>query len=124
MEMILREISKQLDELTREFYERVLPPIDMYEEGNELVIMVDLPGFNKDNIHVRIRSDNVLLIEAKKEDEKMPGIKYSSQRPRRISRAVRLPVKTPKDATVEGKYENGVLSLRIPIEGAVKVKIE
>ncbi|EHP70012.1 molecular chaperone (small heat shock protein) [Metallosphaera yellowstonensis MK1] len=123
MEIILKEISRQVNELTKEFYERILPPVDIYEQGNTLLVLVDLPGFDKKDISVRLTSEGVLRIEARR-DVEQAGIKHVTQRPSRLSREFKLPVKVPKDAEVEGKYENGVLTLKIPIEGAAKVKIE
>jgi HSP20 family molecular chaperone IbpA len=123
MEIILKEISRQVNELTKEFYERILPPVDVYEQGNTLLVLVDLPGFDKKDISVRLTSEGVLRIEARR-DVEQAGIKHVTQRPSRLSREFKLPVKVPKDAEVEGKYENGVLTLKIPIEGAAKVKIE
>jgi len=87
MELLIREISRQLDDLSREFYERVLPPVDIYEEGGNLIVKVDLPGFKKERVQVRVRADNTLYIEATKdEEERPPGIRYTAQRPRRIRR--------------------------------------
>ncbi|MFP3205673.1 MAG: archaeal heat shock protein Hsp14 [Metallosphaera yellowstonensis] len=123
MEIILKEISRQVNELTKEFYEKILPPVDVYEQGNTLLVLVDLPGFDKKDISVRLTSEGVLRIEARR-DVEQAGIKHVTQRPSRLSREFKLPVKVPKDAEVEGKYENGVLTLKIPIEGAAKVKIE
>jgi HSP20 family protein len=123
MEIILKEISRQVNELTKEFYEKILPPVDIYEQGNTLLVLVDLPGFDKKDISVRLTSEGVLRIEARR-DVEQAGIKHVTQRPSRLSREFKLPVKVPKDAEVEGKYENGVLTLKIPIEGAAKVKIE
>ncbi|ABP95452.1 MULTISPECIES: archaeal heat shock protein Hsp14 [Metallosphaera] len=123
MEILLRELGKQLNDLTKEFYEKVLPPIDVYEQGNTLVVIVDMPGFDKSSISIRLSSDGVLRIEGKR-DVEQAGIKHVAQRPSRMMREIRLPVKVPKDAEVTGKYENGVLTLKIPIEGAAKVKIE
>lgn len=123
MEIILREIGRQINDLTKEFYEKILPPVDIYEQGNTLVVLVDLPGFDKKDISVRLTSEGILRIEARR-DVDQAGIKHVTQRPSRVSRELKLPVRVPKDAEVQGKYENGVLTLRIPIEGAAKVKIE
>ncbi|MEM0065221.1 MAG: archaeal heat shock protein Hsp14, partial [Metallosphaera sp.] len=114
---------KQLNELTKEFYERVLPPADIYEQGNTLLVILDMPGFEKSDISIRLSSDGLLRVEGKRNVEQ-GGIKHLAQRPSRIYREIKLPVKVPKDAEVAGKYENGVLTLKIPIEGAAKVKIE
>lgn len=123
MEILLSELNKQLANLNKEFYERVTPPVDIYEDGNTLVVIADLPGFDKDKINVRITSDGYLHIEATRKIE-MAGIKHLSQRPEKIRKDIKLPVKVPKDAEVKGKYENGVLTLYIPIEGVAKVRIE
>ncbi|WP_187152696.1 archaeal heat shock protein Hsp14 [Acidianus manzaensis] len=123
MEILLNELNKQLSNLNKEFYERVMPPVDIYEDGNTLIVVADLPGFDKNKISVRITSDGVLHIEATRQIE-MAGIKHLNQRPEKIRKDIKLPVRVPKDAEVQGKYENGVLTLNIPIEGVAKVKIE
>lgn len=123
MEILLSELNKQITNLTKEFYERVMPPVDIYEDGNTLIVVADLPGFEKDKISIRITSDGYLRIEASRKIE-IPGIKHMSQRPERVRKDIKLPVKVPEDAEVKGKYENGVLTLYIPIKGVAKVKIE
>ena len=45
-----RELAKELDGRSREFYEFVMPAIDIIEEGNDLVVTIDLPGFAKKDI--------------------------------------------------------------------------
>ncbi|WP_229569578.1 archaeal heat shock protein Hsp14 [Saccharolobus caldissimus] len=123
MDVIVREIGRRINELSREFYETVIPPIDMYEEGGELVVVADLAGFSKDKINVRITGENDLIITASREIEYI-GTKYYTQRPLRIYKRIRLPAKVKKDSQITAKYENGVLTIRIPIEGAISVKVE
>ncbi|WP_338604207.1 archaeal heat shock protein Hsp14 [Sulfolobus tengchongensis] len=123
MDVIIREIGRKVNELTREFYETIIPPVDMYEEGGELIVIADLAGFNKDKINVRITSQNDLIINAERELQYI-GTKYTVQRPLRIHKVIHLPVKVRKDSQITAKYENGVLTIRIPIEGAVSVKVE
>lgn len=123
MDVIVREIGRRINELSREFYETVIPPIDMYEEGGELVVIADLAGFSKDKINVRITGENDLIITASREIEYI-GTKYYTQRPLRIYKRIRLPAKVKKDSQITAKYENGVLTIRIPIEGAISVKVE
>jgi len=62
---VAKEIMKEIGNRSREFYEFVLPPVDIYEEGTELVIIVDLPGFQKKDIYVNISKD-ILTIRAKR----------------------------------------------------------
>jgi HSP20 family protein len=67
-----RYIGKELDGRSREFYEFVMPAIDIIEEGNDLVVTIDLPGFAKKDINLRI-IHNVLYITAKREQVEVLG---------------------------------------------------
>ena len=118
-----KEIQKRVEELSRGFYELIYPPVDMYEEGGYLVVVADMAGFPKERIRARITGQNELIIEADREISE-PAHKYLAQRPKSIRKVIKLPYSVPKDAEVVGKYENGVLTIRIPIAGAAVVKIE
>ena len=111
-----REIAKELDSRSREFYEFVMPAIDMIEDGNELVITIDLPGFSKKDINLRI-TGNVLAISAKKEPAEATGTVYQMHRPARIDKKVILPLSVKEDEKIVGKatYADGVVTLRIPM---------
>ncbi|HZB79657.1 MAG TPA: hypothetical protein VE264_00095 [Nitrososphaera sp.] len=61
-----RELAKEMDGRFREFYEFVMPAIDIIEEGNDLVVTIDLPGFVKKDINLRIIG-TILYITAKRE---------------------------------------------------------
>jgi len=120
---IFREVSRIWSELTSQFFERVLPPVDIYEEGGYLNVIIDLPGFSKDKITVKLLSPDRLYIKAERSIQ-LPGTKYLQQRPQKIEREIRLPLRVARDAEIVGKYENGVLTLRLPLEAPAKVKIE
>jgi HSP20 family protein len=49
-----RELAKELNGRSREFYKFVMPAIDIIEAGNDLVVTIDLPGFAKKDINLRI----------------------------------------------------------------------
>ncbi len=121
---LAREFGKEISSKSREVYEVILPPIDMYSDGKDLVIEVDLPGFKKDSIITNV-TENTLSISATREREQTATY-YWEQRPLRINRTVLLPVKVDVKEGVEpsGKYDNGVLTIRLPIKGIRSVKIE
>jgi len=124
METVKKEISKRLEELSKEFYENVIPPLDIYENEGFLYIIADLPGFSKDSIKVRLLGENYLQIIAERES-KIEGTKYISQRPTRIDRKIRLPLRVKSDQQIAAKYENGVLTIKAPVQsGGVTIKIE
>ena len=123
-EYMAKEFMKELGNRSREFYEFVMPAIDMFEDGNELVVTVDLPGFAKKDIKLRIIG-NVLSISAKREPEENLGTVYYRQRPSYIDKKVPLPFSISDDEKVIGtaKYVEGVISLKIPIPKSSSIPI-
>ena len=115
---------KELGNRSREFYEFIMPAIDMFEDGSELVITVDLPGFAKKDIKLRIIG-NVLSINAKREPEENLGTVYYRQRPNYIDKKVPLPFSISDDEKVIGtaKYVEGVIALKIPIPKSSNIPI-
>lgn len=119
-----RELARELDSKSREFYEFVMPAIDIAEEGSDLVVTIDLPGFAKKDINLRI-TDNVLSISAKREQAETLGTVYYRHRPAKIDKRIILPISVKEEEKVVGKatYENGVVTLRIPIPKMTNIPI-
>jgi HSP20 family protein len=113
-----KELMRELGNKSREFYEFVMPALDMYEDGSDLVILIDLPGFSKQDISLRIL-DNVLTISAKRQKDEYTSTDtiYIRQRPLHINKKVPLPIKVTEEDQVLGSatYVEGVVTLRIPI---------
>jgi len=112
---VAKEFFKEIDDKSREFFEFVLPPIDLHEENDNLIVTVDVPGFAKNDIKVSMNG-NVLSINAEKKDEKN-GRTIMKQRPRVIDKKMRLPitVKEGEEKVNSAKYADGVLTIEIPI---------
>ena len=112
---VAKEFFKEIDDKSREFFEFVLPPIDLHEENGNLIVTVDIPGFDKNDIKVSMNG-NVLSINAEKKDNKN-GRTIMKQRPRIIDKKMRLPiiVKEGDEKVNSAKYVNGVLTIEIPI---------
>ena len=112
---VAKEFFKEIDDKSREFFEFVLPPIDLHEENDNLIVTVDIPGFDKSDIKVSMNS-NVLSITAEKKDNKNGRI-IMKQRPRVIDKKMRLPiiVKEGEEKVNSAKYVDGVLTIEIPI---------
>lgn len=119
-----RELARELDSKSREFYEFVMPAIDIAEEGSDLVVTIDLPGFAKKDINLRI-TGNVLSISAKREQAEALGTVYYRHRPAKIDKRIILPISVKEEEKVVGKatYENGVVTLRIPIPKMTNIPI-
>jgi len=112
---VAKEFFKEVDDKSREIFEFVLPPIDLHEENDNLVVTVDIPGFVKNDIKVSMNG-NVLSINAEKKDV-VNGRTIMKQRPRVIDKKMRLPitVKEGEEKVNSAKYVDGVLTIEIPI---------
>jgi HSP20 family molecular chaperone IbpA len=112
---VAKEFFKEVDDKSREFFEFVLPPIDLHEENDNLVVTVDIPGFVKNDIKVSMNG-NVLSINAEKKDA-TNGRTIMKQRPHVIDKKIRLPitVKEGEEKVNSAKYADGVLTIEIPI---------
>ncbi|MBC8515847.1 MAG: Hsp20/alpha crystallin family protein [Nitrosopumilus sp.] len=114
---LVKEVIKEIGNKSREFYEFVLPPMDMYLNDDNLKIVIDIPGFAKKDIELSLCGD-VLSINAKKIiDEKESESLITNQRPNIIDKKIRLPIeiKQGEEKIESAKYENGILTLIIPV---------
>ncbi|HXV38253.1 MAG TPA: archaeal heat shock protein Hsp14 [Nitrosopumilaceae archaeon] len=119
-----KEVLKEIGNKSREFYEFVLPPIDIMLDDSSLIVTVDLPGFDKKDIKLRING-NILSINAKRETDH-DGTMIWHQRPHEVDKKIRLPidVKEGEEAVGSAKYLHGVLTLKIPIKSGKDITIE
>jgi len=114
---LMKEMIKEIGNKSREFYEFVLPPIDMHLNDENLKVVIDIPGFSKKDIELSLCGD-ILSIKAKKViDEKDSKTLISNQRPNMINKKVRLPIeiKEGEEKIESAKYQDGVLVLVIPV---------
>jgi HSP20 family protein len=114
----------------REVMELEAPAVDLFEDKNDIVVKVELPGMEKENVEVKL-TDHMLTIkgEKKKEQEIKEENYYRSERSYgSFIRTLELPADVHADK-VKASFKNGVLEVRLPkTEEAktkeVKVKVE
>ena len=69
-----KEMIKEIGNKSREFYEFVLPPIDIEVNDSKLNISIDIPGFKKEEINVYTQ-DSKLFVEGRRDDTE-PAAEY------------------------------------------------
>ena len=95
-----------------------LPPVDVEETDDAVVVRASVPGFRPDEIQVTT-VDGDLIIQGTHDDgsetEPAEGSRYlvRERRAGRFHRRVPLPVRTTT-AGADARYENGVLTVRVP----------
>ena len=121
---MVKEVIKEIGNRSREFYEFILPPVDMILHNDKLTVTIDMPGFDKKEIKVRLNG-NILSINAKREHE-VEGTVIWRQRPSTIDKKMRLPieVKDDEDLAASAKYHDGVLTLTIPTKTGKNITVE
>ena len=121
---MVKEVMREIGNKSREFYEFVLPPVDMVMQNDSLVISIDMPGYDKKDIKIRIHG-HILSISAKRETVG-EGTVVWRQRPNIVDKKIRLPmrVKEEEDMEASAKYRDGVLTLTIPVKGGKNISIE
>ena len=121
---MVKEVMKEIGNKSREFYEFILPPVDMILQNDSLIVTIDMPGFDKKEIKIRLNG-NILSINAKREDM-IEGTVIWRQRPRLIDKKVRLPIEVKDDEDLEAsaKYRDGVLTLTIPTKVGKNITVE
>jgi len=115
-----KEMIREIGNKSREFYEFILPPVDMYLDNDKLTLLIDLPGFTKKDIKLSL-DENIISIQVCKEisEEKNHNM-ICNQRPNSIDKKIRLPVELGEEGVSSAKYENGVLTITIPVKKHVK----
>lgn len=104
--------SKTADKAPEDF--TLLPPVDVIEDASGITLYADLPGVPKDKLSLQVESDT-LTIEGEVALDVPQGMEASHVEvglPR--YRRVFTLSKELDPAKTQAKFEQGVLSLRIP----------
>jgi len=99
------------------------PAIDLYEDKDDIVVKVELPGMKKDDVEVNL-SNHLLTIKGqkKKEEEIKEENYYRCERSYgSFLRTVELPKDVHSDK-VKATFKSGVLEVRLPKTEEAKSK--
>jgi len=114
------EMLKNVSNTVKEMSSFIYPPITMYQDGTELVLEAEMPGFDKKDIKITVEK-NVLTIRADRKREYRSV--YIDQRVDKVFKVVRLPVDVDQ-ASISAKYQDGLLTVRMKAKDIKTVEIE
>lgn len=96
--------------------ERVMSvPLDIYEEGDDLIVKATVPGVRPEDLNVQIQNNILTISGETKEERERKEANYHLREHRygRFERSVTLPYAVQVDKA-EAAFEHGVLRLRLP----------
>jgi HSP20 family protein len=100
-------------DLPSQLFESTSNDYELYEEDDEFVLSVEMPGFDPEEI--RVTWDNgVLNIAGEHEDE-------TRNRRRTYHRRFRFP-KRVDEGRIDAEYDNGILDVRLPVEAGATAR--
>jgi len=130
----MERLRQELDRISPAFSGRLAahgqeqswaPAVDIHESEDSVVIAVDLPGVNREDIDLQVDSDTLTIRGQRKASQE--GRTVRLERPAgRFERSFRIGVPI-EPARVEATYRSGVLQVSIPkasIKGPARVRID
>lgn len=117
-ERLLDRMSRQLEEGGGDWSSLMSPSevsVDVAERSGEFVVTADLPGFEKDDIDLRL-ADHTLHLEAERAESREEESGTYIRKERRhesVSRSVRIPEPVDEEG-VSASFQNGVLTVTLP----------
>lgn len=91
------------------------PPLNLWEDENNLYLEAELPGFNLDDLEMFVTGDNQFSIKGeRKQPELEKGTWHRQERGYgNFSRLLELPSAVDSDK-VSGEFKDGVLTVTLP----------
>ncbi len=91
-----------------------MPRTDIFESGNQLVLLADMPGVKQSGIDITLEQ-NILTIHGRVEEPELPGysLTYNEYPTGDFRRVFALSNEIDRDA-IQATMKNGVLKLILP----------
>ena len=129
------DVGKSLEEMDRMFGQMgqpvgvrsvprgTFPAVNVYEQGDGIVLMAEVPGIEPEQLDLTVLGDSVTLKGQRREEDLPDGERfYRRERPvGSFTRTVTLPEAVNGDS-VQAEYKNGVLTVRMEKAEQAKAK--
>ncbi len=102
----------------------IAPSIDIFEEGDDVVVKAELPGMKKEEIEVNLTDDSITISGEKKMEEKVEkkGYYRHERSYGSFARSFSLPSEVRADEA-KAEFKEGVLEIRVPKTEEAKKKV-
>ncbi len=102
----------------------VVIPVDLLDNGTELVVKASLPGVKPEDVSISVLKNTLTIKAFIAEDEDIRGATYlrHERRASEYLRTISLPIPVLAERA-EARYKNGVLTLSLPKAGSTRPRI-
>jgi HSP20 family protein len=120
-----RKMDSIFNELWRGFSPRALTeaqfgsfPVDVLDQGEEIIVRAELPGVEKDKIDLRCTEDSISIATEKSEQKQVKDGTWVVQESSfgKMVRTISLEAPVDPDRA-QASFENGVLTITLPKAG-------
>ena len=100
------------------------PAVDLYEDGDHVVVKAEVPGLSKEDLNVNLSGSTLTIKgEKKKEEEgKIENYYYRERSHGAFTRVIELPAEV-KGHQAKASFKDGVLEIRLPKTEEAKKKV-
>ena len=115
MNQLHQEVNRLLGEFAPAGAVSAYPPLNVWEDADNLYAEAELPGLSLDNLEIFVAEGNQLSIQGERKAPEVPnGTWHRRERGfGKFCRAVVLPAEVQADK-VEARFEHGILRLTLP----------
>jgi HSP20 family protein len=114
--MLMRRLTEEMDRFGGGTGAGWTPSLDISERDGKMIVHADLPGLDKDDVHVEAREDSLIIEgERKREsDQEEKGFRRIERTYGKFYRRIPLPEGADVDQA-KAQFNNGVLEISIPV---------
>jgi HSP20 family protein len=122
-------MTRLLDETLSRFWKEDMargvwvPPVDILERRNEVVLKVDLPGMSQDEVDIRVEESTLIIQGERKFIKEAPDENYIQiERPYGTFRRTFNIPRTIDQEGIKASYKDGVLRVVLPRKQEIQPK--
>ena len=115
-----RDLDRMFEQITGTTSRPAVMHVDAERDGDTFYVYFDLPGVDPDSIDVTVER-NVLQVKAERQRQRKDGVEtVISERPMGVFSRQLFLGDTLDTEKLQATYENGVLTLQIPVSDKAK----
>jgi HSP20 family protein len=127
---VMRRMSDEMDRMMQSFGLRRggrgggagmepatwVPPIEIFERDNQIVVRAELPGLKKEDVNVELQEDRIVIQgeRRREQEERDRGYYVSESSYGMFYREIPLPDGVDPDRA-KARFDNGVLEVSMPV---------